>query len=118
MAVSGAFKTWLKANTGMKLTTDSAVNRIIKEGLTGFDTLTDFDKKSIQNLPSICKETVAAIPEDVAAGQAAEAAVPGANISTISTRRLIVATQQLVLYVDWQGYESRKHALCQCISKF
>ena len=100
MAVSTAFKTWLKANTGMKLVTDSAVNRIIKEGITNFESLVDFDKKSIQNLPTICKEAVPAIAEDVAAGQAAEAAVPGANISTISTRRLIVAVQAAIYYTS------------------
>ena len=100
MAVTNAFKGWLKANTGMKLVTDSAVNRIIKEGVTSYECLVDFDKKSIQNLPSICKENVPAIAEDVAAGQPAESAVPGANISTISTRRLIVAVQAATYYTS------------------
>lgn len=130
MPVSAAFKNWLKANTGMKLVTDSAVNRIICEGITNYDSLLDFDKKSIQTLPSVCKEHIPAIEADAQAGTAAEAAVPGANISTISTRRLIIAMQAAIYYtsigrakspssmhynnvlsnfkLEWEDYESLK----------
>lgn len=100
MSVTNSFRTWLKSNAGMKLSTDSAVDRVIKEGITGFETLVDFDKKSIQNLPSICKEAVAAVAEDASIGQPAEAQVPGANISKISTRRLIVAMQAAIYYTS------------------
>ena len=130
MAVTNAFKSWLKQSTGMKLGTDSAVNRIIAEGLTGYDVLLDFDKKSVQLLPSVCKSTIPEIVADATTGQAAEAAIPGANISTISVRRLIVAVQAAHYYtsidrtmnpasmhytnvlakfkLEWEDYESLK----------
>ena len=75
----------------MKLTSDVAVNHIIAEGVTNFDTLTDFDKKAIQFLPNICRREVEAIVADAANGIQAENAVPGTNIGSISIQRLIVA---------------------------
>ena len=75
----------------MKLTSDRAVVRITYEGIMTYESLLDFDRKAIQGLPSICKETIPAIPADAANGIAAEAEVPGANISSISVQRLIVA---------------------------
>ena len=130
MAITNAFKNWLKQSTGMKLNTDSAVNRIVAEGLTGFDVLPDFDKKSIQLLPSVCKNAIPEVVADAATGQAAEPAIPGANISTISVRRMIVAVQAANYYtsigramnsssmhytnvlskfkLEWEDYESLK----------
>ena len=81
--VSIAFRTWLKANTGMKLSYDSSVTRILYEGITNYDSLLDFDTKSIQSLPAVCKGAIPAIEADLAEAVEAEAAVPGANISTI-----------------------------------
>ena len=92
------FKNWMKANTGMKLITDSAYNRTVSEGITSFDSLLDFDKKSIQTLPTVCKVTITAIREDLATGQPNEPAVPGANVSVISTQRLIVAMHAAKYY--------------------
>ena len=97
-AVTNAFKNWLKGNLQMKLSSDAAVSRIIAEGVTSFQTLLDFDTKSIQALPGICKEDIPAIAEDQANGIAAEAAVNGANISSISVRRLITAVQAAKYY--------------------
>ena len=56
--VTVSFKNWLKGNTTMKLSSDAAVHRICKEGITTFDSLTDFDKKSLERLPSVCKESI------------------------------------------------------------
>jgi hypothetical protein len=56
--VTASFKNWLKGNTTMKLSSDAAVLRLLQEGLTNFDSLTDFDKKSLERLPSVCKETI------------------------------------------------------------
>ena len=86
----------------MKLTHDSSVNRVLSEGITNLESLLDFDKKSIQLLPSVCKESVPEIvpptpnPESIQA----EAAVPGANVSTIAVRRLIVAMQAAKYYTS------------------
>jgi hypothetical protein len=98
MVVTASFKNWLKGNMTMKLSSDAAVLRLCKEGLTNFDSLTDFDKKSLERLPSVCKETITAIAEDIPNGIVAEPAVPGANISSISIQRLIVAMHAAEYY--------------------
>ena len=96
--VTAAFKAWLKASTNIKLSSDAAVTRITHEGITNFESLLDFDKKSLQLLPSICKEKVLAIPEDADNNVAAEPEVAGANISSISVQRLIVAANAASYY--------------------
>ena len=75
----------------MKLSSDAAVLRLLQEGLTIFDSLTDFDKKSLEQLPSVCKETIPAIATDVPNGIAAENEIAGANISSISVRSMTTA---------------------------
>ena len=82
----------------MKLSSDAAVRRIIAEGITDFDVLADFDKKSIQLLPQVCRQPIPEILADVANGIQAEVAVAGANISTISVRRLIIASDAVRYY--------------------
>jgi hypothetical protein len=125
-----AFRAWLKANTGMKLGYDSSVTRILYEGITNYISLLDFDTKSIQSLPSTCKNAIPAIEANADENIVAELAVAGANISTISTRRLIVAVSAVKYYtsvgrtitpasmhysnvladfkVEWEDYESLK----------
>ena len=97
-AVAASFRTWLKSSNNMKLNSDAAVTRITYEGITNYDSLQDFDKSSIESLPKTCINTIPAIPEDLAAGIAAEPEVVGANISTISVRRLIVASNAANYY--------------------
>ena len=63
--VTASFKNWLKGNTTMKLSSDAAVLRLLQEGLTNFDSLTDFDKKSLERLTLVCKETIPAIAADL-----------------------------------------------------
>ena len=60
---TNAFKTWLKATVNMKLSSDAAVTRILHEGITTFESLTDFDE-SIKKLPTIFKEDIDEIHED------------------------------------------------------
>ena len=67
---------WLKASDNMKLSYDRSVTRLMKEGITDFESLTDFDKKSIQDLPNTVKETIPAITADAALGIAGERAIP------------------------------------------
>ena len=65
MAVPTAdFKNWLKTSDNMKLSSNAAVLRLTKEGITNFEFLTDFDKKSMERLPATCKETIAQITRD------------------------------------------------------
>ena len=96
--VTNAFRTWLKGNVNIKLSSDAAVTRVTYEGITNFESLTDFDKTSIEYLPRTCKERILAITPDIAAGIAAEAEVPGANVGTISVRRLITAMKAARYY--------------------
>ncbi len=84
----------------MKLSSDAAVLRITYEGITNWVSLTDFDKKSIQSLPTICRQTIPAVTADPVNGIGAEAEVPGANISTISVQRLIIAVQAATYYTS------------------
>lgn len=98
VVVANGFKNWLKSGTNIKLSSDAAVNRIIHEGITTFDSLADFDKKSIERLPQICKEGIPAIVADADNAIIAEEAVNGANISSISVRRLITASNAVIYY--------------------
>lgn len=127
---SASFKAWLKAGTNIKLSSDAAVTRVLYEGIKNYDSLLDFDTKSIQALPVTCIKTIPAIAADSAAGIAAENEAPGANASSISVRRLIVAVNATKYYnsvgramiadsmhynnvlanfkIDWEAYESLK----------
>ena len=96
--VTNAFKNWLKGSNNMKLNTDVAVVRITHEGITTYLSLCDFDQKSLQNLPSICKEDIPAVTADSANGITEEDAVTGANIPSISVRRLITAMHAAKYY--------------------
>ena len=82
----------------MKLSSDASVLRLTHEGITNFASLSDFDKKSTQLLPQIYKNRIAAIVEDLPNNIAAEAAVPGANVSSISVSRLIIAVNAAKYY--------------------
>ena len=97
-AVTVAFKAWLKANVNMKLASDAAVLRMTHEGVTDFASLLDFDRDSIEALSKACSKTIPAVTEDAANGIAAENEVPGANISSISIRRLVVAMHAAKYY--------------------
>ena len=96
--VTAAFKSWLKASTNMKLSSDASVNRVIHEGITDFNSLIDFDKDTIQYLPKVCKESIAAIPADPVNNITAEAEVPGASVSSITIQRLLVACRAAKYY--------------------
>ena len=91
VTTSATFRSWLKASTNMKLSSDASVFRVTHEGITSYDTLVDFDKAAIKNLPRLCKESINAIAADMENNVQAEAAVPGANVNSISVQRLIVA---------------------------
>ena len=127
---TASFKAWLKGNTGIKLSSDNSVARLVAEGINNYEALLDFDKKSLQSLPARCKEATPAIAEDVANGITAEPSVAGATISLISVQRLIVAMNATNYYSfigramnppsmywqnvltnfqsEWQSYESTK----------
>ena len=97
-ALAGGFANWLKTNPNMKLLSDASVTRVSCEGITNLDSLRDFDHKSIKKLPDACSRAIAAIAEDVANGIAAEAAVPAANISSVSVNRLCIASDAAKYY--------------------
>jgi hypothetical protein len=95
---TASFRTWLKSNPNMKLSSDAAVLRLTHEGITNLESLTDFDDKAIKLLPKVCKDGIDAIAGDAANGIAQENAVNGANISSISVQRLIVAADAARYY--------------------
>jgi len=82
----------------MKLSSDASVNRVIHEGITDFTSLIDFDKDTILHLPKVCKEPIATIPADPANNITATAEVPGANVSSITVQRLLVACRAAKYY--------------------
>ena len=94
------FEGWLKNASHMKLNSKATVLRLTKEGITNFESLTDFDKKSLEGLPAICKSSIKAITADAANGIVAERLVPGASLSAISVRRLIVAMDAAQYYTS------------------
>ena len=98
LVVTIAFKAWLKANSNIKLSSDAAVTRLTYEGITNMESLIDFDKMSIESLPNTCKERIPEIAEDLVNGVQAEQMIPGANISSICVRRLIVASNAVRYY--------------------
>ena len=100
VTTSATFRSWVKASTNMKLSSDASVLRVTHEGITSYDTLVDFDKAAIKNLPRVCKGSINAIAADMENNVQAEAAVPGANVCSISFRRLIVATNAARYYAS------------------
>lgn len=94
------FRGWLKSGSNMKLSSDAAVLRLIHEGVNNFAALADFDTASIQLLPKICREAIPAIAADEANNIAAEPAIAGANINSVSVQRLIVASHAVRYYRD------------------
>ena len=87
------FRSWIKASTNMKLSSDASLLRVTHEGITSYDTLIDFDKAAIKNLPRVCKGSIDAIAADVENNVQSEAALPSANVSSISVQRLIVGAK-------------------------
>ena len=96
--VTVLFKSWLKDNVNMKLSSDAAVTRVTYEGVTTIDSLTDYDNTSVRHLARTCKTTIISITEDITAGITAGAEVPGANIGTISVRHFIIVMKAARYY--------------------
>ena len=100
VTTSATFRSCLKAFTNMKLRSDALVLRVTHEGITSYNTLVDFDKVAIKNLPRVCKGYIDAIDADMANNVQAEAAVPGDNVSSIYVQRLIVAANAARYYAS------------------
>ena len=95
------FRLYLKASTNMKLTSEAAVNRVLYEGITNWVSLADFDESSMKAMAKNCKETIAAVTADLAAGiPTDEPQVPGTIISTQSIVRLVVACNAVKYYIS------------------
>ena len=92
VTTSATFRSWIKASTNMKLISNASVIRVTHEGITSYDTLVYFDEAAIKNLPRVCKGYIDAIAADKSNNVQSEAAVPGANVSSVYVQRLIVAT--------------------------
>ena len=100
-ASNAGFRLYLKSAVQMKLNTDSAVTRILYEGITSFESFGDFDAASIKSLAKNCRETIPAVTADAAAGIASdEPQVTGTVISTQSIVRMTVACQAVKYYLS------------------
>ena len=82
----------------MKLSSAAAVTHVTYEGIVNLESLTDFDKISIEYLPMTYKEKILTMSEDVPAGIVDESEVPVDNIGTISVQRLITAMKAARYY--------------------
>ena len=90
--IIGNFKSCLKFNLNIELSSDAAVTRITYEGITNYDSFVEFDKKSIASLPSTCNEKIPAIIEDIVNGVTIGVEISGENMFLISVPRLIVVS--------------------------
>ena len=75
--VNARLKSWLKAITNLKLSSDAAVTRLTYEGITNFRSLVDFNKQNIDALPAIYKNSIPTIVENIPNGVEAEVEIPG-----------------------------------------
>ena len=97
---NAALVTCLKSNNTINIISDADVVRITYESITKFVSLTDFDKKIIESLPTTCKEKIPAITDDPSAGITSETAIPGVNISLVAICRLVVVVKASKYYTS------------------
>ena len=64
-ATNAFFRTWLNSNNTIKISSNAAVVRITYDGIVNFVSLADFDQKSIESLPTTCKDKIPAITDDL-----------------------------------------------------
>ena len=89
-----AFKLFLQSSDYRKLNTKLAVNCVLYEGITDFESLADFDKESLKIFSKNYTQDFPA-PD---AGVEAEPALKGANISTITGVRLLTDSNAVKYY--------------------
>ena len=94
------FNQYLKQNTCIGMQTNVITTRVNHEGLSTFESLLDFDEKSIKALQTACKEAVPAIMADPANNIAAQAAIPGVSIPSKYILRLTEAVHAAHYYND------------------
>ena len=75
----------------MNLSSEGAVPWIKYENITNWNSLLDFNMRSIQLLPQICKGIIQVILANSNKNVQAKAEVLGANISSVSVHYLLVA---------------------------
>jgi hypothetical protein len=73
------------------MSTTAVVLRVAHEGLTAFESLLDFDEKSIKALQTACKEKVPAIAADPDNGIVEQPEIPGVSVPSKCILRLIEA---------------------------
>ena len=104
------FHSWFKSSTNIKLSSDAVVVRLTYECITHFVSLTDFDKKYIDNLPVIYKNTVSWIAKYPSNWIALELEIQGANFSLILVLEFDCYLCCFpLLRCHWKEYERDKH---------
>ena len=82
----------------MKLNSKTAVSRVLSEGITDFDSLSDFDKESLKALSKNCTQDIPKVIADPEAGIEAEPVVKETCISTVSSIYLLTACNAVKYY--------------------
>jgi len=90
----------MASEPNMKMGNNVAVNRFIKEGITTYIDLADFNKASLAILAKNTTRSVPAVDADPAASIIAESAVPGTVISTVSMVRIVITCEAVKYYVS------------------
>ena len=75
----------------MKHSSDSSVPRLTHEGIANFASLSNFDKKRIEKLPSFCKNSIPYIEENAINRIVDKPSVSKSGVSSISVSSLITA---------------------------
>ena len=94
------FNQYLKQNTCIGMLTNAITTQVNHECLSTYESLLDFDTKSIKALQTACKEAVPAITADPANNIAAQAAIPGVSIPSKCILRLTEAVHAAHYYND------------------
>ena len=100
IVMNNQYRVWLKSSANMKLSYDASVLNITYEGLTNFQYFMEFDCDSIESLSKSWSNNIDAVVVHVPNGIAAENAVPGTNISTISICRLVLDKNYVKYYIE------------------
>ena len=81
----------VKSSNNIKLSLDASVLRVTYECVDNFASISDFDKKIIENLSSLCKNIIPTIEADPTTIISSEASVAGANVFLILVRRFLTS---------------------------
>ena len=87
----------------MKISSDSSALLLTHEGITNFASLSDFEKKNIENFSSVSKKSIPDIQADASNSFWVEDSDDEANISSILVSRFITSFNYESIMVTFPG---------------